>query len=89
VARISHEHTAPRLAGGAPPRTFVARLAAALAPSESTRLAPEAGGEGIGLGLALVRQIVAQHGGRVWVDSVPGEGATFWVSLPRRQRQST
>lgn len=37
---------------------------------------------GLGLGLALVRQLVAAHGGRVDVASVPGEGSTFRVSLP-------
>ncbi len=38
---------------------------------------------GIGLGLSLVRSIVAAHGGTVWVDSTPGAGATFSVRLPR------
>lgn len=41
-------------------------------------------GDGIGIGLALVRQIVEQHGGRVWVESVPGSGATFWIKMPAR-----
>ena len=41
------------------------------------------GAGGTGLGLALVRAIVEAHGGRVWVESVLGEGATFHVSLPR------
>lgn len=50
---------------------------------EPFRRGPGANGEGMGLGLALVRQIVEQHGGRIWVESVPGEGATFWVALPR------
>lgn len=37
---------------------------------------------GVGLGLALVRQIVEAHGGAITVESQPGEGATFRVHLP-------
>lgn len=37
---------------------------------------------GAGLGLALVKEIVTAHGGRVWVESAVGEGSAFYVSLP-------
>jgi PAS domain S-box-containing protein len=37
---------------------------------------------GAGLGLFLVRSVVEAHGGRVWVDSQPGQGSTFWFALP-------
>jgi len=39
-------------------------------------------GGGVGAGLTIVQKLVQRHGGRVWLDSTPGLGSSFYFTLP-------
>ncbi len=74
---------------GPPPRYYVRDNGVGIADADQQLIfqmfhrvdQPEQRADGAGAGLAMTRRIVAHHGGRIWVQSRPGEGSTFYFTL--------
>ncbi|MBC7252251.1 MAG: PAS domain-containing sensor histidine kinase, partial [Anaerolineae bacterium] len=43
---------------------------------------------GVGLGLAIAKHIIEEHGGEIHVESVPGEGSVFYFTLPKMEENT-
>jgi signal transduction histidine kinase len=77
-----------RVDRGAGPELFVRDNGIGIAPAYHTRIfeafqrLKEIPAEGTGVGLAIVKKVVETAGGRVWVESAAGQGATFFVTWP-------
>ncbi len=54
-----------------------------------TRLRASEKSGGLGVGLAFCRLAVQAHGGRIWLESEPGKGSTFWMTLPIARAKKT
>jgi signal transduction histidine kinase len=72
-------------------RVWIADEGIGIAPGDQERvffkfvMLPKPGWvkKGSGLGLFITKGIVEAHGGRIWIDSEPGRGSTFYFTLPR------
>ena len=82
------------MTGGTPKSILKWQTPAPIAPADTDRVfepftqldgSTTRESSGIGLGLAIVKKYIEMHGGRIWLESNPSGGTTFFVSLPATQ----
>jgi signal transduction histidine kinase len=66
------------------PENFKSRI---FSSPETSNRQGTSGEASFGLGLSISRQIITLHHGKIWFESMPGQGASFYVSLPLTQDQ--
>lgn len=69
---------------GIPPDAVEAIFDKFVQVKESTDAMPGS----VGLGLAIAKEVVEAHGGRIWVESIVGQGSTFYFTIPRSEKNS-
>lgn len=79
LARLSVTDHGPGI-----PEAFRSRIFSKFAQADGSDTRAKGG---TGLGLAIAREIAERHGGRLWFESLPGEGATFHLDLPLARGQ--
>lgn len=88
VARVAVRDDGPGIAAEVQPRLFAPYVRAAAAGMGAGDFTDSTDPGGVGLGLSICREIVERHGGRVGVLSAPGEGSSFWFTLPLARHTS-
>lgn len=86
--RVSVKRDRERLTVGVSDRGIgmsIEQQATLFRPFQRLEDSVRAGVKGIGLGLLVCRRLVEAHGGRIWVESEPGKGSTFYFTLPLKQ----